>query len=108
MKNNPITEHINEINDSCARFRVSTLYAFGSVLTTKFKENSDIDLLVEFDETDPFVYGELYFGFKFELEQLLRLKIDLLESKSLKNQRFRQAIKPNMQLIYAGRNSAMA
>lgn len=108
MNNSPITEHLKEINDSCYRFRVSTLYAFGSVLTSEFKETSDIDFIVDFDETDPFAYGELYFGLKFELEQLLHHKIDLLESKSLKNQRFRQAITPHMQLVYAGRNRPMA
>jgi predicted nucleotidyltransferase len=105
---NPITQHLSEIRNSCSRYQVNTLYAFGSVITDEFNDKSDVDLVVDFNETDPLVYGELYFGLKFELEQLLHRDIDLLEAKAIRNQRFRQAITPKMQLVYAGANSGLA
>ena len=33
----------------CKRHKVKKLFAFGSVLTNRFNEQSDIDLVVDFD-----------------------------------------------------------
>ena len=36
----------------CKRHKVKKLFAFGSVLTSRFNEQSDIDLVVDFDKTN--------------------------------------------------------
>ncbi|WP_424585006.1 nucleotidyltransferase family protein [Tunicatimonas sp.] len=45
---------INALIRLCKASRVKSLYAFGSVTRSDFSEHSDIDLVVDFNETDPY------------------------------------------------------
>ncbi len=89
------------LNQLCLQNKVKSLFAFGSVLTDRFNEQSDIDLIVDIDSNDPIEYAEYYFNFKFALEELLHRNIDLLENKSIKNPYIRQNIDLTKQLLYA-------
>jgi predicted nucleotidyltransferase len=93
--------YINEINRLCLQNKVKLLYVFGSVLTEKFSDQSDIDLVVDIDSNDPFDYADSYFNLKFALQDLFRRPIDLLENKAIKNQYIRQNIDRSKSLIYA-------
>ncbi|MBL7727298.1 MAG: nucleotidyltransferase domain-containing protein [Dinghuibacter sp.] len=95
-----IDKHIEEIKELCSRYRVKSLYAFGSVLTNKFSKNSDIDLLVEFDQIATPLYADNYYGLKFSLEDILHRPVDLLEEKAVKNPYFRENVNRQRQLIY--------
>ena len=88
------------ISSLCERYRVKTLYVFGSVLTPNFDTHSDIDLLVDFLDQDALQYASNYFQFKFELEKLFNRKIDLLEERALKNPYFIENINQKKQLLY--------
>ncbi|MBE0640131.1 MAG: nucleotidyltransferase domain-containing protein [Bacteroidales bacterium] len=87
---NVIQQHIGRIAQLCELNKVSALFAFGSVVTDKFNPDSDIDLIVDFDENDPLTYTDQYFNLKFQLEDLLKRQIDLLEQKAIRN-RFLQS-----------------
>ena len=78
------------------------MYAFGSVLTNRFNNNSDIDLIVDIDSSNPLEYADCYFNLKFALQDLLNRPIDLLENKAVRNDYLRQKIDNSKQLIYAG------
>ena len=41
--------NINTIIELCRKYKVKTLAVFGSILTDKFNEKSDVDLLVDFE-----------------------------------------------------------
>ena len=90
-----------DISSLCKRHQVKTLYAFGSVLTEKFKDESDVDLIVDIDENDPLNYGELYFDLKFALEDLFNRSVDLLEDRAIRNPFLLKKINNTKQLIYA-------
>ena len=97
---NPILKNqLDTIRSLCERYRVKTLYVFGSVLTPNFAPHSDIDLLVDFLDQDPLRYTSNYFQFKFELEKLFNRKIDLLEERALKNPYFIENINQKKQLL---------
>ncbi len=87
---------------------MTELYIFGSSLTDKFNNNSDIDLIVSLESTDPLEYGENYFKLKFELENLFNIPVDLLEQKSIRNKTFDKLVSSNKKLIYARRNKSVA
>ena len=91
----------HEISDLCAKNKVKSLYVFGSVLSEKFSDQSDIDLIVDIDISDPFDYADSYFNLKFALQDLLERPIDLLESRALKNPYIRQNIDRSKSLVYA-------
>lgn len=84
----------------CKVHKVKTLYAFGSVLTDDFNEESDIDLIVDFSAIEVEDYADNYFDFKFSLQDILKKPIDLLEEKAIKNPYFRQSVNQQRQLVY--------
>jgi len=47
---------MDQIQELCKKNKVKTLFAFGSVIRYDFNDNSDIDLVVDIDENDPFKY----------------------------------------------------
>ena len=89
-----------KIDALCQNHKVKTLYAFGSVLTPKFNENSDIDLIVDFKQQDVSEYAANYFNLKFALQAIFNREIDLLEEKAVKNPYFLEHIDSKKQLIY--------
>ena len=93
-------KNINLIKKLCEKYRVRTFSAFGSVTREDFNENSDIDFVVDFDENDPFVYTDLYFQLKENLEQLLKRQIDLIEERGIKNPFFKKELDETKVLIY--------
>ncbi len=44
--------NLQRIIDLCRKHRGKTLAVFGSILTDRFNDHSDVDLLVDFDTTD--------------------------------------------------------
>jgi predicted nucleotidyltransferase len=92
----------NALTQLCIQNRVKSLYVFGSVLTSRFNNDSDIDLIVDIDSQNPLEYADYYFNLKFALQDLFNRSVDLLETKSIRNNYLRQEINNSKQLIYAG------
>lgn len=92
-------QHILEL---CHRYKVKTLSVFGSILTDKFNEKSDIDLLVDFEPNNPdtFDYVSNYFDFRDALERLFKRKVDLIEYGPDLNPIFKALIDKKKKLIY--------
>jgi predicted nucleotidyltransferase len=75
------------------RYGVTSLALFGSVARNKMRKGSDIDILVQFDQST----WDNYIGLKFYLEDLLGREVDLVTPKALK-----PATKPSIEkdLLY--------
>jgi uncharacterized protein len=95
-----ISDHIGQIKNLCDQHSVRSLFAFGSVTNDRFKEDSDIDLVVDIDAADPLEYADHYFELKFQLEQILQREIDLLEQKAIRNPFLKQEIDRTKILVY--------
>ena len=95
-----LNKYSGDINRLCKDHKVKSLYAFGSVLTDKFSQASDIDLIVDFDHIDVARYADNYFALKFSLEDIFKRPIDLLEERAIKNPYFKEAIGQKRQLVY--------
>jgi len=63
------------IEQFCRRHRIRRLALFGSVLRDDFGPNSDVDVLVEFE--DGHVPGLAFFAMESELARILGRKVDL-------------------------------
>ena len=72
--------NLQRIIDLCRRHKVKSLAVFGSILTDRFNDQSDVDLLVDFEPTDPdkFDYVTNFFDLQDSLEALLKRKVDLV------------------------------
>lgn len=97
-----LDNYIIQIKELCKKHKVKYLFVFGSVLTDKFSEKSDIDFIVDIDSNDPFEYADNYFDVKFGIEDLLNRPIDLLEDKAIKNKYLRESIENSKIAIYGG------
>jgi len=95
-----IEKNIDSIINLCKQHKVKELYLFGSILTSKFNKDSDIDMLVQFDDIDILEYADNYFDFKEKLEKLLGREIDLLENQAIRNPIFRKILDRDKRIVY--------
>jgi predicted nucleotidyltransferase len=82
--------------------RVKNAYAFGSIVSEKFDDESDIDLLINFeDDIEPLEKGQIWWNLHDRLREMFSREVDLLIEGSLKNPYFIEEINEKKQLIYA-------
>lgn len=84
----------------CDSHKVKELYLFGSVLTERFQDSSDIDMLIQFYQVDLMDYFDNYMDLKEKLEQLFNRPVDLVENQAIRNPIFRRVVDREKQLIY--------
>lgn len=85
----------------CEKHKVRKLFAFGSVLTSRFTEKSDIDLVVDFNkDVEQVDYVNNYFDLRDALSSIFHREIDLLEDKAIRNPVLRRNIDNTKLLIY--------
>ncbi len=93
---------MQRIIDLCLKHKIKTLAVFGSILTDRFNDQSNVDLLVNFDTTDheKWDYVTNYFDFQEALEKVFGRKVDLVVEKELKNKYFIANVNRTKQMIY--------
>ena len=83
------------------KYKIKSAYVFGSALTEKFDEGSDIDFLINFQEgLDPLEKGSLWWNLHDALRNSLNREIDLISESALKNPYFIQAVNESKVKIY--------
>ncbi|MDE5794385.1 MAG: nucleotidyltransferase domain-containing protein [Muribaculaceae bacterium] len=94
--------NIQRIFELCRLYKVKSLAVFGSILTDRFNEQSDVDMLVDFEpiDHDRFDYVSNYFSFRDALERLFNRKVDLIEEKGLRNKYIIANVNRTKQMIY--------
>ena len=95
-----IESNIKKIRALCEEHRVIKLFVFGSVLTDRFNEESDIDFVVDFDRENVSDYFDNYFNLKYALEDLFKRKVDLLEGQTIRNPYLKKSVDQTKALIY--------
>ena len=95
-----LDNYLLPLKNLCKKHKVKTLFAFGSILNEKFNDESDVDLIVNFEEIELLSYADNFFDFKFSLEKIFNRSIDLLEEEAIKNPFFLQNINDQKKLIY--------
>jgi len=89
-----------KIDTLCAKHGVQKLYVFGSVLTPRFNEDSDVDFLVDFKKEKIADYFTNFFDFKEALEKAVGRRIDLVEQSAIRNPIFKHRVDNTKQVIY--------
>ena len=98
-----ISKRLEDFKAVCSNHGVKYLYAFGSSVTDRFNsESSDIDLLVEIDDSDPIERGEKLISLWDTFEDFFHRKVDLLTDSSIRNPFLRKSIDSTKVLIYDG------
>jgi len=97
---NFLNNYSDQIRSLCIANKVKSLFAFGSVTGAGFNQTSDVDMVVDIDNSNPLDYADSYFSLKFSLEKLFKRPVDLLEEKSIKNPFIKKEIETTKVLIY--------
>lgn len=97
-----IEMNIDKIIELCRKFHVRKLWVFGSILTDRFRPDSDIDLCVDFDWSNiPLLdAADNFFDFQFALEDIFGRRVDITEDTAVRNPYFRKELDETRKLIY--------
>ena len=98
---NLIQENIEKLFALCRKYKVKNMYAFGSILTTRFNDESDVDLLVNFtSDIDYLSYADNILDFYADLKELFGREVDLVDESSIRNPYFKKEVELTKHLIY--------
>ncbi len=90
---------VEALAELCRRYHVRELALFGSILRDDFRDDSDVDMLVEY-EPDARVGLYEHFDLQMELERLVGRKVDLISKRGL-NVVIRDDVVLSSQVLYA-------
>jgi predicted nucleotidyltransferase len=90
---------LEALRDICHRYEVSELALFGSILRNDFRDESDIDVLVEFKPDAQIGFIALS-HMQRELATIFRRPVDLVPKAGLKP-KIRQEVLSTMKVLYA-------
>jgi uncharacterized protein len=86
----------------CRRYGVIRMDVFGSAIRDDYRVGtSDVDLLADFGDQDPFQLIDAYFGMLDELRALLGTRVDLVMSDAIKNPYIQAEVERTKQPLYA-------
>ncbi len=89
------------IKEKLEKYKIKRAFAFGSVCSDKFNEESDIDLLIAFqDNLDPLFRGQAIWDLEDELKLIFNRDIDLITESQLKNPYFIKELNETKIQIY--------
>lgn len=82
--------------------KIKCAYAFGSVVSENFNDDSDIDLLISFEDgLGPLEKGEICWSLHDKLRALFNREVDIVIEGALKNPYLIEELNEKKQLIYA-------
>lgn len=100
-----IEVNIDRIIALCKKYKVEYLWVFGSILTPRFRSDSDIDLLVTFDKSRIALLdmADHFFDFIDELEAIFNRRVDLTDYSAITNKYFKQEVDAKKLLLWSSR-----
>ncbi len=79
---------------------MAKLWVFGSILTPRFNDDSDVDFSVIFHYDQIQDLFVTFFDFIDELQDLLGRKVDMVDETAVRNSFFRKELDKTKYLIY--------
>jgi predicted nucleotidyltransferase len=97
---NGIYFNYEDIVNICKKYCIIELSLFGSSIRDDFNDNSDIDILVSFDNSSNINLFDIM-NLEKEFSQLLKREVDIVEKEALKNPIRKNKILSTREVIYA-------
>ena len=95
-----IEMNMDKIVALCKKYKVAKLWVFGSILTPRFNDDSDVDFSVIFHYDQIQDLFVTFFDFIDELQDLLGRKVDMVDETAVRNSFFRKELNKTKCLIY--------
>ena len=94
----PITIDPEQLAAFCRRWKIKELALFGSVLSERFRPDSDVDMLVEFEpEHVPGLFSLA--GMEIEMSETLGREVELRTAEDL-SRYFRDEVVKSAEVVY--------
>lgn len=100
LQKNGIFLNYDDVVYLCKKYDINELSVFGSSIRDDFTKNSDIDILVSFDENSGTTLFDIM-DLEREFSLLLNRKVDVVEREALKNPIRKNKILSSREIIYA-------
>jgi predicted nucleotidyltransferase len=100
LQKNGISLNYNDVVALCKKYYIIELSIFGSSIRDDFTQNSDIDILVSFEQNSKITLFDIM-ELEKEFSQLINKKVDIVEKESLKNPIRKNKILATREIIYA-------
>ena len=100
LEKNGVQLRYEDVVKICEKYHLSELSIFGSVIRDDFNVDSDVDILISYENVwnnDPF--DDLHIAWEFK--DLLNRDIDIVDKDGLKNPIRREEILSTCEVIYA-------
>ena len=91
---------MEKIRAFCEKWKVVEFSLFGSVLRDDFRSDSDIDVLLSFEENSTWGLYDLV-DMKDELQSIFGRKVDLVEKEAIRNPYRRRSMLAEQEVLYA-------
>ena len=96
-----VAKRTRQIRNLCQRHHVKRLDVFGSAVNGDFRpDESDIDFLVEFDDSVEGQRFETHFQLTDELKALFERSVDLVDDSAIQNPYFRDEVDQTREPVY--------
>ncbi|GHV08267.1 hypothetical protein AGMMS4952_00890 [Spirochaetia bacterium] len=99
LRKNGIFLNYDDIIAICKKYYINELSIFGSSIRDDFNQNSDIDILVSFNNSNINLFDIM--DLENEFSKLLNREVDIVEKESLKNPIRKNKILSTREIIYA-------
>ena len=100
LKKNGIFLNYNEVINLCKKYFIIELSVFGSSLRDDFTQNSDVDILVSFEQNSKITLFDII-ELENDFTKILNRKVDVVEKESLRNPIRKNKILSTREIIYA-------
>ncbi|MDR1896114.1 MAG: nucleotidyltransferase domain-containing protein [Prevotellaceae bacterium] len=100
LQQNGVSLNYDELVAICKKYYINELSIFGSSLRDDFNKNSDIDILVSFNEKSDISLFDIM-DLEKEFSELLNREVDIVEKEALKNPIRKNKILSTREIIYA-------
>ncbi len=91
---------MEKIRAFCEKWKVVEFSLFGSVLRDDFRSDSDIDVLLSFEENSTWGLYDLV-DMKDELQSIFGRKVDLVEKEAIRNPYRLRSMLAEQEVLYA-------
>jgi len=99
-KQSKIDIPMDKIRDFCRRWKITEFSLFGSVLRDDFRPDSDVDVMISFEESAGWDLYDIV-DMKEELKALFSREVDLVEKGAIRNPFRRHSILTTKEVLYA-------
>jgi predicted nucleotidyltransferase len=100
LRKNGIFLDYNDVVSLCKRYYITEMSIFGSSIRDDFTQDSDIDILVSFEQNSEITLFEII-ELEKEFSRIINREVDIVEKESLKNPIRKNKILSTREIIYA-------